>query len=455
MPLEDVTALGLYVGGAIAFSAAAVLALAVAAALERRWRLLVVPALYLVNVVYESIAPLLGGRELLLTEGIYEPGGAAKWLTRFIILVTLTLCAARLVGAAFSGENRNAGGEGLFFAFAVYFLTSVVLSGAFGRYPEFKHDQYYVPFLFAAVYASRAQDPETALRFAKAGFFIFIAASWLAALVVPDMVMVPDQRRWIPGLTVRFWGLENSPNSMGPVALVYLLLALHQPFANRWLQRLGLILGIAALVAAQSKTAWIAAALSIPVLLVLRYRARRVAAFSILGLGAAVAIALFALPMIGVSLEELAHTQQGHEALTFSGRGAIWALAMREWTHDPLFGYGLGMWDEAYRQRLGMDWAVSAHNQFLQTLSVAGTAGVIGLALYLGALSLYAVRAGRGSRGLSIVLLIVVLVDCATEAPLTITSFLGGEFVAQLLLFQLALAYGRKAGRRALYLRTA
>ena len=158
-------------GGAIAFSAAAVLALAAAVALERRWRALIIPVLYLLNLVYESIAPLLGGRELLLTQGVDEPGSAAKWLTRLVILITLTLCSARLLGAGFAGENRRAGGEVLFSAFAVYFLTSVVLSGAFGEHPEFKHDQYYVPFLFAAVYASRTQQPETAVRFAKGGFF--------------------------------------------------------------------------------------------------------------------------------------------------------------------------------------------------------------------------------------------------------------------------------------------
>jgi O-antigen ligase len=87
---------------------------------------------------------------------------------------------------------------------------------------------------------------------------------------------------------------------------------------------------------------------------------------------------------------------------------------------------------------------VSAHNQFLQTLSVAGTVGLVGLVVYLGTLVRYAIRAARPSRGLSIAILVLVLLRCVTETPLSLDSFLSGAFVTQLLLFHLALAYGGK-----------
>jgi hypothetical protein len=80
---------------------------------------------------------------------------------------------------------------------------------------------------------------------------------------------------------------------------------------------------------------------------------------------------------------------------------------------------------------------------------VAGSIGLIGLLVYLGALAFYAIRARRGSRGLSIALFIGVLVRCLTETPLSVESFLGGGFVTHLLLFHIALAYGYRVVRAA------
>jgi O-antigen ligase len=410
--------------------------------IETRWRRLMVPALYLLILLNGAVAPLLGDRESFLSSGFYDPSAALKWFTRLTILTMLTICVARVIGGAFSRENRGVGGTVLLIAFAAYFLASVVLSSAFGRYPEFRHDQYYVPFLFAAIFASRVHDPEIAVRFAKIGFLIFIAGSWVLALVAPDWAFERNYDAWIPGVTVRFFGLENQANPMGALSLAYLLLAVHQPFERRWLQWLGLILGVAALLAAQSKTTWVAAALALPLMRGTRSGAGATAGLSVLGLGAAVSGALLVLPIFGVSLEGLANSGQGAQSL--SGRDDIWALAMQEWMRNPLFGYGLTMWDTAYRLEVGMDHAVSAHNQFMETVSVAGTVGLVGLVFYLGALSFYAIRAWRASHGLSVALLILLLARCVTETPVTISGPLGSQMAAQLLLFQLALAYGSK-----------
>jgi len=435
----------IYIGGALAFCVATVLALGTAMEFERRWRALMVPALYLLILVNNCLAPLFSGRDLLSPDGLAAPIGIGKWFTRLVILTTLTVCTARIVAAAFSSENRGARGGLLFITFAVYFLTSAVLPSALGTHPEFKHDLLYVPFLFAAVYASRTQDPELALRFAKLGLFTFLLASCLVTLVAPELTIERNYHSWIPGVSVRFWGLEAHANSMAPLALVYLLLAVHQPFERRWLQRLGLLLGIAVLLFAQSKTTWIAAAITIPLLLVVRTGAWGAAAFSLLSFGGVIGLAMLLLPALGVSLEGLSETQQGYEASRFTGRDVIWSLAVQEWRRNPLFGYGISMWNETYRMQIGMDHAVSAHNQFLQTLSVAGTIGLIGLAAYLAVLVRYAVRAARPSQALSIGLLILVLLRCVTETPLQLESFLSGAFVTQLLLFHVALAFGKPA----------
>lgn len=439
----------IYVGAAFALSVAAVLALGTAMEFERRCPWLMVPALYLLIFADNCVVPPLSGRNLLASDGWVAPTGIGKWFTRLVIVSSLTICVARMVAAAFSHENRRARGGMLFIAFCVYFLTSAVLTSALGTHPEFKHDLFYVPFLFAAVYASRTQDPEVALRFAKVGLFIFIVESCLVSLVAPDLTIERNYHSWIPGVSIRFWGLETHANSMAPLALVYLLVSLHQPFEHRWVQRLGLILGVGVLLFAQSKTTWTAAAITIPLLLIVRSGAWGAAAFSLLSLGGVIGLAMLLLPALGVSLEGLSETQQGYEASRFTGRDVIWSLAVQEWMRNPLFGYGISMWDEAYRMQIGMDHAVSAHNQFLQTLSVAGTMGLIGLVVYLWTLVRYAISAARPSQGLSIALVILVLLRCVTETPLQLESFLSGAFVTHLLLFHVALAYGRRAPQAA------
>jgi hypothetical protein len=449
MTAEQIVGFSIYVSGALIFSVAVVLALGAAMEVERRWRWLMVPALYALILLYSCLAPILNGRDLYAPGLLVAPSGVGKWLDRLVVLTVLTVCVARFVAAAFSRENRGAGGGGLLVAVGLLFLTNNVLSSALGTHPEFRHDQYYALFLFAAVYASRTQDPETAIRFAKTGLLIFLVASCVASLMAPQLTIERNYPSFLPGVSIRFWGLETHANSMGPLALVYLLLAIHQPFERRWLQRLGVVVGAVVLVLAQSKTTWTAAAIAVPLLLVQRSRAWGPAVLSVLALGVLVGVALLLLPALGVSVEHILETRQGQDATELDGRDVIWSLALEEWMRNPLFGYGITMWNDAYRMQIGLNHAVSAHNQFLQSLSVAGSMGLIGLLVYLGTLLRYVIRAQRGSQGLSVALLIVVLVRCLTETPLSIESFLGSAFVTHLLLIHIALAHGHRVVRAA------
>jgi O-antigen ligase len=439
----------LYISGALAFSAAAVLAFGTAMELEGRLRYLMVPALYALILINVCAGPLLQGRDIFAVGTLAAPTAAAKWFTRLIIVTVLTICLARMVAAAFSRENRGAGGGALLAALLLYFITNTVLASTFGTYPQFNHDEYYVPFLFAAVYASRTQDPEISIGYAKVALFSLLAASCLVALVAPDVAIESNYPGWLPGVTIRFWGLETHANSMAPLALVYLFLAIHQPFERRWLQWLGMALGIGVLLLAQSKTTWSAAAIAIPALLVLRRRAWRATAFSLVGLGALVGLALLFAPALEDPLAALAQSEQAQDATGLTGRDIIWSVAIQEWMRNPLFGYGVTMWNDAYRMQIGLDHAVSAHNQFLQALSVAGAMGLIGLVVYLGALAACALRAARASRGLSVALLVLIALRCLTETPLGIGTFLSGAFMTQLLLFHITLVYGYRAARAA------
>ncbi len=194
----------IYISAAILFSLAAVFALGTAMEIETRWRRLMVPALYALIMLYSCIARVIYGRDLYAPDLLAPPSPAAKWFTRLAVLTTLTVCVARILAAALSRENRGAGGGGLLAAFGLFFLTNTVLNSALGTQPQFSHDQYYVLFLFGVVYASRTQDVETALRFAKVGFLIFLAGSCVASVVAPELTIERNYHSLIPGVTVRF-----------------------------------------------------------------------------------------------------------------------------------------------------------------------------------------------------------------------------------------------------------
>ncbi len=436
----------IYIGAALFLSLAAVLALAMALEFERHARRIIVPALYALILLNACLAPILYGRNLFVPDPWGSATGFVKWLDRLVVLTLLGACVARLVAAGFSGENRGTGGSSLLVAFGLLYLTTIVLSSALGTNPSFKHDQHYVPFLFAAVYASRNQDPEIAIRFAKTAMLVFLGASCAVALVAPQYAIELNYRSLLPGVTIRFWGLESHANSMAPLALVYLLFAIHQPFERRWLQWLGLVLGSAVFVLAQSKTTWIAGIMAFSLLASSRSRGWAPAVLCALVPAILVALAVLLLPLLGVSFDPLL-ARHGRDLAELDGRDEIWSLAIQEWTRNPMFGYGITMWNEAYRMQIGLDHAVSAHNQFLQSLSMAGAVGLLGLLVYLGTLSYYALRASRGSRGLSVAMFVVLLLRCFTETPLWLDGALSGACVTHLLLFQIALAHGHRVSR--------
>jgi O-antigen ligase len=67
---------------------------------------------------------------------------------------------------------------------------------------------------------------------------------------------------------------------------------------------------------------------------------------------------------------------------SMTGRSAIWALSVRAWLENPVFGYGQGLFNQAFQKQWGM-YFFSAHNQYLQCLASAGIVGLIGFLVFL------------------------------------------------------------------------
>ena len=472
MTQNELIGVGYYGGMALLFAVAAILGLGVTLQIDRaigRWTAcLMVPAMLLGT----ALSSLLSGRDLKYAfsniESIaFGSEGGGSGVLRLVTAAMLALGGATVIADLFGRRRHGAAGpqtvaksasagQALLLAYAAFFLCNAIFNAAFGTKPAFIHNILYLPVAFAAVYVWRQEPVDNFVRLARWMLIAFMVGSLILAIAKPALAVQPAYKGWVPGLTVRLWGLGSNPNSIGPLALVLLLLEWMQP-SRRWLAR-GVVvaLALAVLVMAQSKTAW--AAGLVMAVVVAWYRFGKAPAGGVrLGfvLALIAGLLLLCIPLVTMDLgrlwDKLAVTSVGTDVATLSGRAQIWAAALAAWQNSPVFGYGLEAWGPAHRAVLGMPFAFSAHNQFLQSMSTAGTLGLVSLLIYLGLLGLGCLRAAKVTRGASAALFVLVLLRSITEAPLSPSTLFNGDAITHLVLFRLALvgvSKGAKASMR-------
>jgi O-antigen ligase len=398
-----------------------------------------------------AISSLLSGRDLKYAATNIEAlaltgaqGGTS--LLRLLTLALLAFCAATVVGKLFArqkGDVRPAG-QLLFAFFMAYYVCNSLLNALFGTEPAFTHNTLYVPIAMAAVFVWRDQPLAPFLRTAKWALAAFMLVSLVAAVLKPELAVQPNYKGWIPGLNIRLWGVGSNPNSIGPLGLLLILLELMAP-GRRWPMRwLAFALGAAVLLMAQSKTAWLAALVVAPLILWFRVGRAPTGGMRIgfaLGLIAALlgASLVVVLADPGRIWDKLAVGQVGSDLSTLTGRLQIWNAAVRAWQENPVFGYGPAAWGPLHRATIGLPFAFSAHNQFLQSMSAAGTLGLITMVGYLGLLLVYCWRAAEATKGLSLAVFVMVFMRCLTEAPLSAATLFNGDVLTQVVLFRIAL----------------
>ena len=101
-------------------------------------------------------------------------------------------------------------------------------------------------------------------------------------------------------------------------------------------------------------------------------------------------------------------------------------------------------WGAEHRAALGMPFAFSAHNQFLQSMSAAGTLGLLSLLAYLMILAYRCKVCADATNGVSMALFVIVFLRCMTETPFAPGAIFNGDMIAHLIIFKLAL--GQPAG---------
>ena len=449
----------LYSGGAVVAWLATLFALGVLIAMQHHYRERMLGLIPLIVLVATGLGTIMSGRNITSAEfdtmsTIGTDTGAMTWMLRLATVTTLGICIVRLISVSQSHEARVRTGFGLYAGLLLFYITNIVINNVFGTKPVFDQRTIYPVVVFTAVYFSRHRDQGYLIDGAKLGLLLFLLGSCIVAALMPSIAVQADYDGLIKALNIRLWGLGSNPNSIGPLALLYMLLLAYRPYRHRLLQWLGMGLSLLVLVLAQSKTAWLATSLAFGILGWGRIRARpmhpNASGYPIRRFAGPLLIsAIGFMAMIGTVVAEayssyLMTLADQEQVTTLTGRTAIWDVAIKTWEGSPIFGYGSSMWDPAFREAIGMNFAFHAHNQFLQTLSVAGIVGMFGLLVYLFLLMRYSYKANRATRGLSMALFSVIFLRFFTEAPLDMTSIFTGEFVAHLLLFALIVTKGRQ-----------
>lgn len=407
---------------------------------------------------------LLSGRDLTSTAQMstdISSAGPARHplmdvLQPVISLLILAVSAERIVTHWLLRERAKAPPL-MLIAFLVFWLTTVVSPALFGAHPKFSHDFVYALIIGVAASLASGLERDQALKATRNGLLLIMLASLLLIPIRPGLVMdTAYNQGLLPGVP-RLAGITPHAVTLGLMAQLGLLMLLARPYARRWLNMSAWVVTSLALFLAQSKTAWLAFLICSGAMMLVRHAPgwwRRVGdplhpttglvSVVIFMLGVTLLVLVFMFGDVGGRLSSFLATPEGAQLASLTGRDRIWAIAWEEWRRNPVFGYGPSIWNEEFRAIIGMSNATHAHNQFMDTLSRAGTVGAAGLVFYAVVLLGMSVRFARATRGLSMALFLALFLRAVSEVPMVMFGY-GPDLVIHVLLLMVLAAAAKEA----------
>lgn len=337
-------------------------------------------------------------------------------------------------------------------SYIVAWCTMVGIPMYFGAVPKPKHDFTYMLFIGVAMLLSDPDDFNRAVKSTRNAIMLFLLASMMALAVSRNLTLDLDYATGLlPGVP-RYAGLAPGAVGMGTLCLIGILCLWVRPFESRGLNVWAWTLIVSSFIIAQVKTAWLAFIFCWAAMMWIKYgrqmvhnvsRGRYVgtsllvlcsAAIGILGI---TAITLFG--DVGSKVMDLESSKTGGELTSFTGRDQIWRVALDEWQRYPILGYGPTLFDDEYRQTIGMPFATHGHNQYIDVLARAGLVGATGLTAFLIAFLIMAVKASKRTGGLSMALFMLVVVRCVSEVPVHFWGYGTEAFTIFLVLYSAVL----------------
>ena len=373
------------------------------------------------------------------------------WLQRAVSLLLLVAALEQVINHL--ALQRRTPSVGLLAAFLIFWAGTIGSPALFGAHPSIRHDLLYALTLGAACCLVQAGERDRILRGARDALMALMLAGVAAIAVRPTLVLDPSYSAGLLQGLPRFAGLTAHPVTQGSLAQVATLLLWAMPYSRTWINRAAWMVALGTLGMAQSKTAWIAFGLCIGVMAATRHGAalwRRVGdprngalGLMVVGSLALSAAAMAASLILGDAAGRIGRfleSPEGARLTSMTGRDRIWIIAAEEWRTQPIFGYGLPLWNASYRAQIGLPNATHAQNQFMDDAARAGSVGVVALCIYALTLAVLSVRYARVTAGLSIALFLSLALRAISEVPLTLLGYGTELFVHLVLLATLAAA---------------
>lgn len=374
----------------------------------------------------------------------------ANWFLRAAVMGIQGVAGIAILYAL--GKRKfPSGGTFLLIGLSAMFLA-FVLSSVYGV--KLYHSQHTLNIILVmlAVILSPPIQPERVVAYFKLMLAAFLYGSLIFALVEPAKYIQSNYVGLIPGLDFRLHGLTVHANRLGPIALMYLMLAHWVPYKRGW-QILNTLVALTVLVLAQSKTSWIAAFAILLFLLAAQWgqTVKRDLKSPKGGLSAVVSL-LVMFGLVGVimlyamtgditRLFDFFASDKNVTSLT--GRTEIWQITYETWKQYPWFGYGPNLWNADFRVAKHFLAAGDAHNQFFQSLGGAGIVGVIALFLYMSAMLYYGIKFFVQTKGISLALVLFMLVRASSEVLFNLALLLDTAFVLHFMAFVIFLMLAR------------
>lgn len=363
-----------------------------------------------------------------LMSQIENTAGVFLWAKRLITVSTLLMSIGGCFWVLRNFFSSNTKNLNLHYAYVIFFTSAFAIAPLFSTVPALVIPLFYpLPVVLLLLLSNKA-DTSALVATARTLLGAVLVVSVLLALY-PKWGFAMTHYGMIPGIPGRLAGATSHPNSMAPLGLIYIVLAVSSPIRSRWLHRLLIGVAVAVIGLVQSKTVLGASVLGLIIVVLYHFNSATrltntrqsnwaTAGLAFILFASALGVFLFLL----ASLDALPFKFLGHKSLselsTFVGRTDIWNITLSVWEKNIWFGYGPTIWSPEFRLQYLMIYVGQAHNQFIQTLGESGLVGVVGLTVYLVAIASAAIRAVSASNGLSLVVVTFFLTRCMTETPL-------------------------------------
>lgn len=373
-----------------------------------------------------------------------EPSSIFLWVSRLTSLALVAITIPYFIVKALKSLSYQSRISWPLVTIVCFGLGSFLLPGFLGAVPYFDHRSLYPVIVMIAVYLAAEKNVNGTLIAVKWSILIFLIVSLAFIALDSSRVMAPGYRGWIPGLSSRFWGLAPHANAIGPMAALTIFLEILCPSRYKPVRLAVFACASAVLILAQSKTAIGASVIGLIVILYARIGNRNSSAprtglylhgghlfLLVSAIVATAAILLLAnLGLLDKLFSRLDSMGITSSVQSISGRTVIWEAALREYSNNPLFGYGPTLWDDAYRRAIGLSYAFHAHNQILQTMAESGTIGLIALLAFLFLALSRAFQTYQITKGVSIAILVLIGFRVMTEVPLNPVGIGNGEMLS-------------------------